>query len=98
MPSSPHPLVCVGSVLSAACIQPSAPPGAEPHVTAWVLALTLGTLCLTMTHLQSLVPTLNLLPYSVLTLEAMVRPGNPGLSMWRLKRFKKGKKKKKKAL
>ena len=47
MPSSPHPLVCVGSVLSAACIQPSAPPGAEPHVTAWVLALTLGTLCLT---------------------------------------------------
>ena len=47
-----------------------------------------------MTHLQSLVPTLNLLPYSVLTLEAMIRPGNPGLSMWRLKRFKKEKKKK----
>ena len=37
----------MGSVLSAACIQPSAPPGAEPHVTTWVLALTLGTLCLT---------------------------------------------------
>ena len=93
MPSSPHPLVCMGSVLSAACIQPSAPPGAEPHVTTWVLALTLGTLCLT--NDPSSIPGAHPEPpsYSALTLEAMIRPGNPGLSMWRLKRFKKGKKK-----